>query len=392
MIGTLDLADELALLRLTGPEPCLPIPPDCAALWQRGQAGGAHLRTLYLLRLPLSAGQGGGWNPSGDVWVWDVPGTPERTRLHLLHEIAHGVRNQPPAATIDAHWDEEVATWHQARALATAWGLDHLLSAAELAARLEDCERFRDRYHAAAELAGTTDLPTVRGAFAALLGLRAAAGWDEATFEAALWGYVDADPADPAYAAGQQAVAAAMTFDRGQLRSGWRLGLAPGVAFAALARPQTERSAGWLRAALKRAAQRRAGGPSDPRQADSDAPIYWLTLTGEQDLGDVIACANTLLLDHPTLYAGAGWWCYADPAAAVRLYRLDVAYYTAAGGAAVQTAALWILVAAQDAPTQIAEAALQGYIQSWQRVQRLICESLADGLRLLWVQRAVGVI
>jgi hypothetical protein len=231
----------------------------------------------------------------------------------------------------------------------------------------------------------------VRGAFAALVGLRAAAGWDEVTFAAALWVYVDADPDDPAKAAGQQAVAAAATFDRGQLRAGWRLGCASGGGFGVLAQPPTERSIGWLRAALKRAAHRQPDTGVTGYPAQAAAPVSWLPLTGEQDLGEVIACANALLLDHPTLYAGAGWWCYGDPAGAVRLYRLEVAYYAATGSGAVQTAALWVLAAAPDTPTRVAEAALQGYIQSWQSVQSLMCGSLADGLRLLWVQQAVGL-
>jgi hypothetical protein len=374
MLPKTTLAADLARLRLLGTDPCLPIPPDAAALWQRGQVAGGQLRTLYWLRTPLSPGQGGGWTPEGDVWVWACPAQPARARTHLLHEIAHGLRNRPPAPTIDAHWDEEAATWQQARALAVAWDCAELLPDAALTARLAEGERYRALYHATAALAGTADLGSVRGAFAALLGLQAEAGWDAATFEAALWGEdPDGEPAPPEHGV-LPATWAILEFDRGQMRAGWRVGAGVGIDFGRLARPPTAYSVGLLRAALGRAQQEPAHAPR--------GALCWLPLAEARDLAAVIGAANALLLAHPATYAQARWTCYADAAQAARIYHLEVEY--ALPGDPPMGAALWILVAPSRQRAAATEAALQQYIRGWQRVQPLYCAPLVEGLRRVW--------
>ncbi len=223
----------------------------------------------------------------------------------LLQELAHAACSCDAPRTIDADWDEEVRTFRRARDLAERWGFHAVLQddwPEDEIAFIE--ERLRPQHHEAAVLAGSRDPGIARNAWATVLAIKIEQGWDHETFDLAISGIAD-DPASNA---------ALLDFDRCALRGGWSL-FDPGIGFGAFALPQNERSAAWLRDALRQVADRTVAAPF--RALEPDAYVERLRcvqLGRGTGLEEAIAVLNTALLDVPGGSALACWHLYAQEA------------------------------------------------------------------------------
>ena len=380
---SLSLEDRLHLLHLQGIELVVSPPPVCLDLWQRAKADSTfHLGQLFVLSQPLLPFTGGTYNRvTGDIWVLLDAEEPQRTAQWLLHELAHArQRLQDPPESIDADWDQEAATFRQARELALEWGRGDLFSEEALAGELEAIEQYREAHWAACELAGSTQPHLARAMHEAVGLLKLRHQWDAATFEAALHGYAD-DPALPLAVVG---------VDRCGLRGSWRLLGDEGTETEALHLPQDEESARLLRWTLADLARDRQSRPSRfVRQrsvADEQIDLAFLRLASQADLGQVVRQTQRALLAYDEeASALARWTVFGSQteAAGPRLYHLRVDYRTD-HRPHPPSAEVWVLAQPERPRDLVAEAAWQLYLGSWRRLSHVQAEPLADGLERLW--------
>ncbi|HSH77426.1 MAG TPA: hypothetical protein VLA19_02720 [Herpetosiphonaceae bacterium] len=375
---TITLPQRLQLLAAYGYDVVTTPSPLCDRIWRRAQDEGLALGALYVLRSPIDLGVGGSYNRhTRDIYIVQDP---DESELHaarmLLHELAHAASLCDVPVTVDEDWDEEVRTFRRARDLAEHWGFHAVLQddwPEDEIAIIE--ERLRQQHHEAAAIAGSRDPGTARSAWATLLAIKLDRGWDHETFDLAISGIAD----DP------DANASMVDFDRCTLRSCWSL-FQPGIDFGAFALPQNERSAHWLRDALRRVAGRTVAPPFRALGPDTYVErLRCVQLDRGTGLEEAIAVLNTALLDMPGTSALACWHLYAGEAGrgGQRIYRLSVTY------AGQQPTEVWVLVRARHEPDLYAEAALQRFIRSWRRATGLQVAPLGEGLEVLWSQLAV---
>lgn len=395
----MSLVDDLEYLRRQfGRNIVLPTPPACQALLALAKAAGIPVGTLFVLSRSLAAGVHGSYDrQSGDMWCHydNRDGTGERDTLCCLFTLIASVKLcLPTPTTIEEDWDQAARAYQEAAQLAMAWGYDTLFTATDLEEFLATHHHWYRCHVAAAMLAGNLSPTIARDAYQALLGIQWRSGWDNAQFEAALWGVREDD---------DDANAVVLDFDRGLLRARWLAARTRGSEadpdpLGRFALMQSPRTASLLRLALEKGVRHRTDLSvcQIPMLRADGSFLSCARLESEHDLALLIALVNAWFLDdYPERYARARWTLYADrcwretaaPAPSPHLYHLTLDYVPVQGHAHTGDAPiqrdLWVLVAASIRQEAV-EAAWQRYLRGWLTCTDLRVEALYAGLQAFW--------
>lgn len=370
----------------------LPTPPACSKLLEHARSAGLKIGTVFILSHRLNPGSFGGYErASGDIWCHYGAAKVEGDRLllqSLLWILAHMKCDLSAPTTIEEDWQQDREAWQMAFQLAMKWNMPELLLQQELDERLAESEQLHDWYEEAGNLAGCLRPAIARAAYQALVDIRRQQGWDEKQFEAALGGYSE-HPEDNA---------AVLAFDRTVLRSSWgqphrvdRQG--PPFGDLTLVQ-QSQQIAYLLRTALAAWANRHTNlvplRKIERGWGDEPLHLFFLVIDSDLEFPSLIAHCNTWLVDEsPDLAAVVTWHVYGSGTIdGMRIYRLCVRYKPSLFDPPVSTPSareLWVLFPADaDERRRWTEAAFQRYILCWPFMQEIHCESLEDGLPILW--------
>lgn len=377
----------------------LPVPPACTDLILRARAQAFPVGRLYVVSHALQPDVLGVYEQAtGDMWCYADSNDEGHTNMlqTLLVLLAHASLRQSTPETLEQEWKQDGDAVKQAYTLAQRWQMDDLFPQEVRDARLEGVQRLYDRRLLAAEVAGSRSPRIARIAYGALDDLRIAQGWSTKQFWGVLLG--ETDEIVSATTGNLDLVMVIGLFDRTKLRFRWKYAdrlKKEGDRFEEFALPQTNDTHRLLYWALMQIAQ--SFSPIRPirsverKFSDNPLHLHFLAVESDLELPHLIDLVNTwLLVDHLEASAEVMWWCYADNVRrdGPRVYRLMVHYLQhktrRENTLPLIGCELWVLFLPGHR-SQIVETAWQEFILTFLGdVQELRCETLSDGLQMLW--------
>lgn len=361
-------------------------PPACEQIIAQARAAGIPVGRLYVVSRPLAAGSFGTYDrETGDLCChYEASRGKEGQRevLQRLLILLASVKCQFPVAhTIAQEWECTRQAMEEAHALAAQWGYTDVFSTEDLTRLLAQSVELAYGHQLAGNLAGNCSPWVARTAYSALQAWRSQcpALDTQERFLEALSG------TSPETQANDGVVA----FDRSLLRERWMVTSTrpqdKTASFQELTVPPSPQSAPLLRTALARV----ASWAKEPVPG-STSSCWYQEITDEMDLALLLRVVNNWLIEtHPQAAVRLYCWAYGDAIPQVprspHMYRLSLSYEDAPlSGPATRD--LWVLFAARPASEPWAvEGAWQAFLVSWLTWSEILCETLANGLQILWL-------
>ena len=365
-------------------------PPACERLMTQARAAGIPVGRLYIVSRPLSAGNFGTCDrETGDLCCYyeasrGIEGQRELLQ-RLLILLASLKLGHPMPHTVAQEWENIRQDIEEAYVLAQQWGQTDMFSSNDRTRLLEQATDLATCYRLAGLLAGNLSPWVARTAYAALQDRRCQFP-TLATQEQFLKALSGTGPDG-------QINDAMVMFDRSLLRDRWVVTStrSPGdeASFREFTVPLVPQTAHLLRAVLLQV----AAWTTEEQAPVPSASCWFQDIADEMDLALLLRVVNAWLMQsHPQAAVRLFCRVYGDAASpgadSPHIYRLSLSYEDAPIDG-MPTRDLWGLFAAPPVYKRRAlEGAWQRFLLPWLTWSEVLCEPLAQGLRMLWMLQA----